>query len=63
MAQTFAAPGQDAGLCQKSIRNGYCNEAKAQDDKVIVAMAEGVKVAEQKVIVRHHRRQLRLVQR
>jgi hypothetical protein len=45
MAQT-SAPGQTL-VCTKVDTSGYCIEAKAQDDKVIVIKAEGVKVAEQ----------------
>jgi hypothetical protein len=40
------APGQTM-ICTKVDASGYCMEAKAKDDKVIIIKTEGVKVGEQ----------------
>ena len=44
MAQP-TAPGQTM-TCTKVDANGYCIEAKAQDDKMVTVRVEGVKVDE-----------------
>jgi hypothetical protein len=44
IAQT-AAPGQTM-VCTKVDTNGYCIEAKSQDDKMMTVRVEGVKVSE-----------------
>jgi hypothetical protein len=43
--QPPTAPGQTM-TCTKVDPNGYCVEAKAKDDKIIVIRTEGVKVGE-----------------
>ena len=44
MAQP-SAPGQTM-VCTKVDANGYCVEAKSQDDKMVPIRVEGVKVSE-----------------
>lgn len=51
MAQTPApAPGQTM-VCTKVDANGYCIEAKSQDDKTVTVRVEGLKVSEKMTCV------------
>jgi len=43
--QPMTAPGQTM-TCTKVDASGYCVEAKAKDDKLVVIRTEGVKVGE-----------------
>jgi len=49
MAQP-AAPGQTM-VCTKVDANGYCIEAKAQDDRMVSVRVEGMKVSEKMTCV------------